>query len=197
VSNAAAEAAEVTEATKAASARVTAYIALGSNLGDASGDDGPIQQIKRALLELHSLPKTQRVRHSSLYQSPPAGHADQPDYINAVAEIRTQLTPGELLQELLKLEIRFGRRRLFRNAPRTLDLDLLLYDALVLHEPGLTLPHPRMHTRPFVLVPLLEIAPTIEIPGHGPIRTLQPAHDQSQLRPVKHQAASALLEGTA
>jgi 2-amino-4-hydroxy-6-hydroxymethyldihydropteridine diphosphokinase len=183
------------KAAPAVAPQFTAYIALGSNLGDASGHDSPIQQIERALRELHSLPQTQRVRHSCLYQSPPAGHADQPDYVNAVAEIRTRLTPGALLEELLKLEIRFGRRRLFRNAPRTLDLDLLLYDARTLHEPGLTLPHPRMHTRPFVLVPLLEIAPKIEIPGHGPIRSLPPAHDRSQLRPVALQTASALCEG--
>ena len=174
---------------------ITAYIALGSNLGDTAGDDGPIQQIKRALRELRSLPRTQLVRHSSLYQSPPAGHADQPDYINAIAEVRTDLPPGDLLQSLLQLEVRFGRRRLFRNAPRTLDLDLLLYDTRALHEPGLTLPHPRMHTRPFVLVPLLEIAPQIEIPGHGPIRALHSAHDRSQLWPVACHTPTASLEG--
>lgn len=189
----------VTGAAKAASARFTAFIALGSNLGNTSNDDGPAQQIERALRELHSLPQTQCVRHSSLYQSPPSGYAEQPDYVNAVAEVRTRLSPSALLHELLKLEIRFGRRRLFRNAPRTLDLDLLLYGTLTLHEPGLTLPHPRMHTRPFVLVPLLEIAPKIEIPGHGPIRSLQPAHDRSQLRPValqpvEHRSASTFLE---
>lgn len=179
--------------------RITAYIALGSNLGaaagDAAGDDGPIQQIKRALHELPSLPQTQLVRHSRLYQSLPVGHTDQPDYINAVAEVRTNLAPNALLQALLQLEVRFGRRRLFRNAPRTLDLDLLLYDARTLHEPGLTLPHPRMHMRPFVLVPLLEIAPQIEIPGHGPIRALHSAHDRSQLWPVACHTPSSILEG--
>ena len=177
--------------------RITAYIALGSNLGDATGDDGPIQQVKRALRELRSLPRTQLVRHSSLYQSPPAGHADQPDYINAVAEVRTHLPPHDLLQALLQLEVRFGRRRLFRNAPRTLDLDLLLYDAQTLHDPGLTLPHPRMHTRPFVLVPLLEIAPQLEIPGQGPIRSLHCAHDRSELWPISSHSPSVLLEGVA
>lgn len=185
------------EATKAASAQFTAYIALGSNLGDATGDDDPIQQVRRALRELCNLPQTQLVRHSSLYQSLPAGHADQPDYINAVAEIKTDESPSALLQALLQLEIRFGRRRLFRNAPRTLDLDLLLYGTQTLHEPGLTLPHPRMHTRPFVLVPLLEIAPQIEIPGHGPIWALNEAHDRSQLWPVACHTPSALLEGAA
>ncbi len=180
--------------------RFTAYIALGSNLGsnlgDSSGRNGPAQQIEHALLELRNLPQTDLVCHSRLYQNPPAGYADQPDYVNAVAELRTQLTPGVLLLELLQLELRFGRRRLFRNAPRTLDLDLLLYDALTLHEPGLTLPHPRMHTRPFVLVPLLEIAPQIEIPGHGPIQNLRPAHDHTELQPVEI-LPSALFAGVA
>lgn len=177
----------------------TAYIALGSNLGsnlgESKGDNGPAQQIEQALLELRTLPQTDLIHHSSLYQSPPAGHADQPDYVNAVAEVRTRLSPTALLQELLQLEIRFGRRRLFRNAPRTLDLDLLLYGTQVLHEPGLTLPHPRMHTRPFVLVPLLEIAPHIEIPGHGAIQDLHPAHDRTQLWPVTARPLSVLLEG--
>lgn len=177
--------------------RFTAYIALGSNLGNSKGDHGPAQQVEQALLELRTLPKTDLIHHSSLYQSPPAGHANQPDYVNAVAEVKTRLSPAALLQSLLQLELRFGRRRLFRNAPRTLDLDLLLYGQQVLHEPGLTLPHPRMHTRPFVLVPLLEIAPHIEIPGHGPIRGLRPAHDRSQLWPVTTHTPSVLLEGAA
>jgi len=139
----------------------TAFVALGANL------DQPAAHIERAAGELDRLPGTRLARVSTLYRSRPIGYAAQPDFINAVAALRTRLAPRELLGMLLRIELRHGRRRAFKNAPRTLDLDLLLYDDLRLDEPGITLPHPRMSERAFVLVPLLEIAPDIGIPGHG------------------------------
>ena len=138
-----------------------AFIGLGSNLAD------PEQQILRAFSELARLPHTRLKASSSLYRSAPVGYADQPDFINAVAWLETTLAPHQLLQALLDLEHRHGRERTFRDAPRILDLDLLMYDGLICHEPGLTLPHPRMHQRAFVLHPLLEIAPDCLIPGRG------------------------------
>lgn len=142
-------------------ADILAYVALGANLGD------PAEQVLRALAELGRLPDTRLVARSSLYLSKPVGFLDQPDYVNAVAALRTRLTPRTLLDHLLEMETRHGRKRAFKNAPRTLDLDLLLYDGLVMHEPGLSLPHPRMRERAFVLGPLAEIAPDCPIPGHG------------------------------
>ena len=140
----------------------TAFIALGSNLGD------PESQVRRGFAALAELPQTRLEAASSLYRSAPVGHADQPDFINAVAQLSTGLAPQALLAALLAVEARFGRERSFANAPRTLDLDLLLYDAVTLSEPGLSVPHPRMHQRAFVLAPLTEIAPDCVIPGLGP-----------------------------
>lgn len=146
---------------------VQAFVALGANLDD------PVDQVERAFPELARLPETRLVHRSSLYLTKPVGYTDQPDFINAVAQIETALPPRTLLESLLAIEQRHGRRREFRNAPRTLDLDLLLYDGLVMHEPGLTLPHPRMHERAFVLLPLLEIAPDCAIPDIGPAAALR------------------------
>ncbi len=140
---------------------VIATIGLGANLND------PAAQVEYALAELDRLPATRLVARSSLYASTPVGYVDQPDFINAVAQVETGLAPRALLAALLEIEHRHGRERSFRNAPRTLDLDLLLYGAAHFHEEGLTLPHPRMHERAFVLLPLLEIAPDTEIPGRG------------------------------
>ncbi|MHB8667203.1 MAG: 2-amino-4-hydroxy-6-hydroxymethyldihydropteridine diphosphokinase [Burkholderiales bacterium] len=140
----------------------TAFVALGSNLGD------PEVKVRRAIAALGALPRTQLAAVSSLYRSAPVGHADQPDFINAVAQLGTALEPQALLAALLGIEKRFGRERSFRNAPRTLDLDLLLYDTQCIDAPGLSVPHPRMHQRAFVLAPLLEIAPACVIPGLGP-----------------------------
>lgn len=140
---------------------VTAYIALGSNLR------GPAAQVRAAFDALAGLPGTRLVRRSSLYRNPPAGGLDQPDYVNAVAEIETRLGPRELLEALLGIERARGRVRDYPNAPRTLDLDIVLYGSGVIDEPGLTVPHPRMLERPFVLVPLAEIAPDASIPGAG------------------------------
>jgi 2-amino-4-hydroxy-6-hydroxymethyldihydropteridine diphosphokinase len=138
-----------------------AFIALGSNLAE------PEVQVNQAFAALAQLPQSRLLAQSSLYRSAPVGYAEQADFINAVAHIETGLAPHDLLQSLLGIERTFGRVRDFRNAPRTLDLDLLLYADLMFHEPGLTLPHPRMHERAFVLLPLVEIAPDCEIPGKG------------------------------
>ena len=142
------------------------YIALGSNLED------PFKQIQSAFEEIKKLPETNFLKCSSLYKSKPVGLLNQPDYINAVAEVDTTLTPIELLNKLLKIELQHGRVRTFRNAPRTLDLDILLYGNLQFSDDRLTVPHPRMTQRAFVLLPLMEIAPHCEIPEHGKISQL-------------------------
>ncbi|MDP2238919.1 MAG: 2-amino-4-hydroxy-6-hydroxymethyldihydropteridine diphosphokinase [Burkholderiales bacterium] len=144
----------------------TAFIALGANL------DQPELQVEAGIRDLAGLPQTRLVRRSSLYSSAPVGYRDQPDFINAVAQIETGLKPRELLEALLAIELRHGRVRDFPNAPRTLDLDIALYCSLTLHEPGLTIPHPRMHERAFVILPLAEIAPDTVVPGHGRIADL-------------------------
>ncbi len=141
-----------------------AFIGLGSNLED------PRRQLLRAFAELGGLPDTCLIARSSLYRSAPVGYTDQPEFVNAAAKIGTNLSPRALLQALLQIEHRHGRERTFRNAPRTLDLDVLLYDDMRLHEHGLTIPHPQMHMRAFVLQPLLEIEPECNIPGCGPAR---------------------------
>ncbi len=138
-----------------------AFVGLGSNLAD------PVSQVSLALDALAHLPQTRVICRSSLYRSAPVGYLDQPDFINAVAQLETDLSPRALLDALLALEQKNGRTREFHNAPRTLDLDVLLYDDLVHHEHGLSIPHPQMHLRAFVLHPLLEIAPECIIPGAG------------------------------
>lgn len=150
-----------------------AYIGLGSNLEE------PLSQLHRAFAELDKLPDTRLAARSSLYRSAPLGYPDQPEFVNAVAKIATKLAPQALLQALLQIEREHGRERTFRNAPRTLDLDVLLYDDVQMHEHGLTLPHPQMHLRAFVLQPLLEIAPDCAIPGIGSAqRALRNCTDQ-------------------
>jgi len=143
-----------------------AYIALGSNL------HAPKAQVLQAFQDLGLLPQTRLVARSSLYLSAPVGYMDQPAFINAVAEIETSLAPHALLDALLELEHTRGRVREVLNGPRTLDLDVLLYDELQCHEHGLTLPHPRMCERAFVLKPLQEIAPSCTIPGQGQVGLL-------------------------
>ena len=138
-----------------------AFIGLGSNLDDPPG------QLKRAFAAMGKIPGTKLLARSSLYRGAPLGFPDQPDFVNAVAKITTELSPQALLQSLLLIEHQHGRERTFRNAPRILDLDVLLYDDVQLHEHGLTIPHPQMHLRAFVLQPLLEIAPEASIPGAG------------------------------
>ena len=144
----------------------TAYVALGSNLQD------PDAHVRTGVEELAMLPDTRLARVSSLYRSAPVGYLDQPDFTNAVAQIETALDPRALLDQLLAIERRYGRVRDFPNAPRTLDLDILLYGERIVEEPGLTIPHPRMHERAFVLVPLAEIAHDTVIPGRGRVDEL-------------------------
>lgn len=138
-----------------------AYVGLGANLGE------PRRQVEQALRELGGIPRTRVVKASSLYRSAPVGYASQPEFVNAVAQVETGLTAAQLLAELQAIETRHGRSRSFANAPRTLDLDLLLFGQAVLAQRNLTLPHPRMHERAFVLVPLVEIAPEVTLPGLG------------------------------
>ena len=138
-----------------------AYIALGSNL------DTPKCQIDSAFFELGKLPETHLLACSSLYLSAPISDIVQPDYVNAVALLETLLDPAALLDCLLRVEGSHGRVRTVRNAPRTLDLDILLYNDLILSDAHLVIPHPRMHERRFVLCPLLEIEPACIIPGLG------------------------------
>ena len=139
---------------------------MGSNLDD------PASHVRQALNELTGLPACRLLKRSALYRTAPVGWPDQPDFINAVAQIETTLAPHDLLKTLLEIEHSHGRVRGYPNAPRTLDLDILMYDDLQCDEHGLILPHPRMHQRVFVLQPLLEIAPDCRIPGHGTVAEL-------------------------
>ena len=148
---------------------IRAYIAFGANLGD------PVAAFAEALQRLDALPDTRVVARSSLYRSTPVGVAGQPDYLNAVIALDTALAPRPLLEALLTIEHDAGRRRDFPMAPRTLDLDLLLFDDDVIDTPRLLLPHPRMHLRAFVMAPLAEIAPDCRIPGRGSVAAWLPA----------------------
>jgi 2-amino-4-hydroxy-6-hydroxymethyldihydropteridine diphosphokinase len=133
-----------------------AYVGIGSNLDD------PMRHVREAFAELDTLPHTRMVKRSSLYRSAPIGFPAQRDFVNAVAQLETGLPAERLLAELQGIEARHGRMRSFPDAPRTLDLDLLLYGDAVLSLPALTIPHPRMHERAFVLKPLLEISPGLQ-----------------------------------
>lgn len=153
----------------AAAAPARAFIAFGANLGD------PAASFNHACTALAALPDTRLVQRSSLYRTAPVGVEGQPDYINGVIELRTGIAATALLDHLLHIEAEAGRVRDGHCAPRTLDLDLLLYDAQQIHTATLDVPHPRMHQRAFVLVPLAEIAPEAVIPGHGAVAGLLPA----------------------
>ncbi|WP_281985442.1 2-amino-4-hydroxy-6-hydroxymethyldihydropteridine diphosphokinase [Azonexus hydrophilus] len=146
-----------------------AYIALGANLGD------PAATVNAAFAALDQLPQSRLLAKSALYRTAPVGIADQPEFVNAAALIDTTLTPEALLDGLLGIEQAFGRVRAERNGPRTLDLDILLYDDLTLATPRLTLPHPRLHLRAFVLQPLADLAPDLVIPGRGRLAAWLPA----------------------
>jgi 2-amino-4-hydroxy-6-hydroxymethyldihydropteridine diphosphokinase len=142
---------------------VRCFVALGANLGD------PVATVKAALVALRELPQAELVAASSLYRTAPVGLRHQPDFINAVVEMRAVSPAPTFLAELFAIEARFGRQRSVPNAPRTLDIDLLLYGDLVSDDAQLILPHPRMHQRAFVLAPLAEIAPQLVIPGLGSV----------------------------
>ncbi len=139
-----------------------AYIGLGANLGD------PPSQVRAALARIAGLKGTKLRGQSSLYRSAPLGGQEQPDYCNAVCEVETDLPPEDLLEQLHAIETALGRERPpQRWASRLIDLDLLLYEGLRVDSGRLTLPHPEMHKRNFVIVPLAQVAPDLELPGHG------------------------------
>jgi 2-amino-4-hydroxy-6-hydroxymethyldihydropteridine diphosphokinase len=155
-----------------------AYVGIGANLGDAAAT------VQEALRQLGQLPGSQLTARSSLYRSAPVD-AQGADFMNAVAELMTQLAPLELLHHLQAIEHAHGRERPFRNAPRTLDLDLLLLGDLVMHTAELELPHPRAHLRAFVLVPLAELHPGLQWPGRGPIGPLLRAVAEQRIEMVQ------------
>ncbi len=145
-----------------------AFVGLGSNLGD------PEELIRSALELLGAEAGIEVVGVSSLRETDPVGYEDQPRFLNGAAELATELPPQELLERLLAIERRLGRVRGEgpRFGPRTIDLDLLLYGQETVEEPGLTLPHPRLHERRFALEPLAELDPALEVPGRGPVQAL-------------------------
>lgn len=144
---------------------VLAYIGVGSNLGN------PIARVYQAFQDLKSIPQTNRISHSPLYRSKPIG-PPQPNYINSVVAIETRLSPEDLLIALQTIENAHGRCREVRWGPRTLDLDILLFGDLIRNDGLLTLPHPRLQERSFVLYPLQDIAPNLRVPGKGDLQTL-------------------------
>jgi 2-amino-4-hydroxy-6-hydroxymethyldihydropteridine diphosphokinase len=156
------------------------FVGLGGNIGDMEAT------LLDALMALDMIPQTTQRAHSRFYRNPAWGMTEQPDFLNAVAELQTRLTPRVLLDRLLAIEERFGRVRSEGEkwGPRELDLDLLVYGDEILDEPGLHLPHPRLHERAFVLVPLAEIAPDLMIPGKGKVSQLLAAVDSSAVEAI-------------
>ncbi len=150
------------------------FVGLGANLGDSRA------AVEAALLQLSALPGTTLVARSALYRSAPVD-AGGPDFINAVAELRTAMQPQALLHALQAIEQAHGRERPYRHAPRTLDLDLLMHGQQVLQTPTLTLPHPRLHQRAFVLLPLLELAPGLRHPERGALDSYRAATAQQTI----------------
>jgi len=144
---------------------VTAYVGLGANLGDAAA------ALDAAVAALGALPGTRLAACSPRYRTAPVD-ATGPDYLNAVAALDTDLSAEALLAALHEIELRHGRERPYRNAPRTLDLDLLLHGDARIDGPQLVVPHPRLHERAFVLVPLADLAPDLVVPGQGRVRDL-------------------------
>ena len=153
-----------------------AVIALGSNLAE------PARQVRAALSALEAHPQIQIEKTSSLYVTAPVGYDDQPDFVNAVCSVRTSLDGVSLLAVLNRIEADFGRERTFRNAPRTLDLDIIDFDGISSDDPHLTLPHPRAHERSFVMKPLAEILPDFVLGGHGRAADLAAALGEEGIR---------------
>ncbi|MHB1273819.1 MAG: 2-amino-4-hydroxy-6-hydroxymethyldihydropteridine diphosphokinase [Rhodanobacter sp.] len=143
-----------------------AYVALGSNLGDSR------QQVLGAMAALAALPDTRLLQRSHLYRTPPWGMLEQPPFINAAVQLDTGLSAHGLLDALLEIERKAGRVRTGRNGPRTLDLDLLHVEGVRVDDARLSLPHPRMAERAFVLLPLHDLAPTLQLPGYGTVAQL-------------------------
>jgi 2-amino-4-hydroxy-6-hydroxymethyldihydropteridine diphosphokinase len=140
------------------------FIALGSNL------ENPKEQVKQGILSIKNIKGVRILCESYLYETPPVGILDQPNFINAVIKIDSDLSPYELLNKLLKIENLAARIRIDKNGPRTLDLDILLFDNLILNDKNLIIPHPRMHERLFVLLPLKDIDENVVIPNQGSIK---------------------------
>jgi 2-amino-4-hydroxy-6-hydroxymethyldihydropteridine diphosphokinase len=138
-----------------------AVIGLGANLDD------PVAQLRAAIAAIGALPQTHVLAVSSFYRTAPVGFRDQPDFVNAAVAVDTELAPRALLDALAAVERAAGRERTFRDAPRLIDLDILLYDERVVDEPDLAIPHPRLHERAFALAPLVEVAPDAVVPGRG------------------------------
>jgi 2-amino-4-hydroxy-6-hydroxymethyldihydropteridine diphosphokinase len=158
----------------------TAYIGLGSNLAV------PLDQLRSALRAIAAVPSTRVVRHSRFYRTAPWGKSDQPEFINAVAEIETGLSARDLLDRLLAIERGAGRERTAeRWGPRVLDLDILLYGREIIDEPSLHVPHPHMRDRAFVIIPLADVAPHLQIPGMGPIGDMLTRIDASTCIPLE------------
>lgn len=159
------------------SAPVRAYVGLGANVGDARA------AVSRAFDALDALPTTRVAARSGLYRTPPWGPVSQPPFVNAVCALDTALPAMDLLEALLRIERAAGRDRTAapRWGPRTLDLDLLLYGDAVIDLPGLHVPHPRLHERAFVIVPLAEIAPGLRIPGQGDIAALRASMETADI----------------
>lgn len=157
---------------------VRAFVGLGGNVGEVE------QTLAEAVWAIEALPQTSLRNQSPWYRSPPWGRTDQPEFTNGVVELQTRLVPDELIQRLLEIEERFGRVRRAddRWGPRTLDLDLLLYGEDVIDLPGLQVPHPGLHERAFVLLPLSMIAPRLEVPGRGRVDALLAQVDCTGLR---------------
>jgi 2-amino-4-hydroxy-6-hydroxymethyldihydropteridine diphosphokinase len=145
-----------------------AYVALGSNLGDREGT------LRSALEALAAEPGIDVVAVSRFYDTEPVGYVDQPRFLNGAAALETELPARELLERLLAVELRFGRSRedVPPQGPRTIDLDLLLYGDAEIDEPGLRVPHPRLHERRFVLEPLADLDPALEVPGNGQVQEI-------------------------
>lgn len=153
-----------------------AVIALGSNLAE------PARQVRAALSALEAHPQIQIEKTSSLYVTAPVGYDNQPDFVNAVCSVRTSLDGVSLLAVLNRIEADFGRERTFRNAPRTLDLDIIDFDGISSNDPHLTLPHPRAHERSFVMKPLAEILPDFVLGEHGRAADLAAALGEEGIR---------------
>ena len=156
-----------------------AVIALGSNLAN------PAEQVRAALAELAAHPDIRLEKTSSLYLTAPVGYDNQPDFVNAVCAVKTSLDGVALLAELNRIEAEFGRERSFRNAPRTLDLDIIDFDGIRSDDPHLTLPHPRAHERSFVMLPLAEILPDFALCEHGRAADLAQALGGQGIRLLK------------
>ena len=161
-------------------ASVIAFVGLGGNLGE------PVATLGAALQALGEMQGTRLLRASRLYRTPAWGLEQQPDFINAVAMLETHLSAQALLESLFAIERQHGRVREaeLRWGPRTLDLDLLLYGDALIDEPGLRVPHPHLHERAFALLPLLEIAADVEIPGRGLARNAVSLLEKSKLQPL-------------